>query len=100
MVTAEDVKKLADLARIDLTGEEQTKLQHDMESILGYVSELSQVEVPEGEESVGTALVENVMRPDTNSYDPGVFTDDILAQAPDQAGNFIKVKQILGGTDE
>jgi aspartyl-tRNA(Asn)/glutamyl-tRNA(Gln) amidotransferase subunit C len=100
MITPEEVKKLAQLARIDLSEAEQAGLQHDMESILGYVGELSQVEVPAGGESVSTALVDNVMRPDTDSYDPGIFTEDILAEAPARAGNFIKVKQILGGTDE
>lgn len=97
MITHEEVKKMAELARIELSADEQQRLQHDMESILGYVSELAEVTVPAGEESVSTALVENVMRPDTDPYDPGIFTEPLLAEAPARAGNFVKVKQILGG---
>lgn len=95
MITSDDVKKLAQLARIELTSAEEAKLGQDMESILNYVSELQKLEIPAGDESVSTALIENVMREDVEPYDPGVYTDNLLAEAPARAGNFVKVKQIL-----
>ncbi len=43
MISTNDVKKLAALARIKLTAEEEEKLAKDMESILGYVKQIKEV---------------------------------------------------------
>ncbi len=102
MITREEVDKLAELARLKLSAEEKEKLQTDMESILGYVDQLSEVKLAEGEggDSPDTALVRNVMREDANSYEAGARTEEILAVAPRVKNNFIKVKKILGTGDE
>ncbi len=42
--TEEDLKNLSALARIDIKPEEQEKMLHDMQAILGYISEINSVE--------------------------------------------------------
>ena len=43
----EDIEKLAELAKIDLTLPEKEALLKDLASILGYVKQVESVEVPE-----------------------------------------------------
>ena len=43
-------QKIASLARIELTDEESAKVQTEFDSILNYIHQLDQVEIPEGTE--------------------------------------------------
>jgi aspartyl-tRNA(Asn)/glutamyl-tRNA(Gln) amidotransferase subunit C len=99
MITREEVDKLANLARLDITDSEKDKLQRDLESILDYVNLLNEVQVPDEAEGFDTALVRNVMRSDDNAYESRTYTDKLVAEFPARSGNFLKVKQILGGDD-
>ncbi|MEI6494723.1 MAG: Asp-tRNA(Asn)/Glu-tRNA(Gln) amidotransferase subunit GatC [bacterium] len=99
MITREEVDKLANLARLDLTDSEKTKLQQDMESILAYVDQLSEVQVSDEEAGFDTALVKNVMREDDSAYERRSYTEKIAEQFPARSGDYLKVKQILGGDD-
>lgn len=105
MLTRDDVNKLADLARIQLTDEEKDKLQKDMESILGYISELQKAPssasatagkagLAESHEKSNYSLL-NVMREDGDENESGSFTEDILSGAPKRKGDFFVVKKIL-----
>lgn len=89
----EDVKKLATLCRIDLTGEEAEKLRGDMESILKYVSEIKQV-VAEREMSVASPH-RNIMRDDGEPHESGIYTADLISATPEREGEYVKVKAIL-----
>lgn len=93
MIEIKDIEKLAGLARIEVSEDEKQKLQKDLESILAYVSELKNAPVLEGEAK--EAYLKNVMREDKEHFNPEDFTEDILAQAPDRAGNYFKVKPIF-----
>lgn len=93
MLTKDDVKKLATLARIKLTDEEVEKFQKDLSAIFDYIDALMQV-VIDGVEEVSqvTGLV-NVQR-----RDEAVLTssrEEILAQAPAVKDGYLKVKAIL-----
>ncbi len=89
----EDVQKLAHLSRIDINEDEQKELLKDLESILDYVSEIQ--EVATKERNVETIKYGNVMREDEDAHDSGVYTKDILKEAPDTKDEYIKVKKIL-----
>ncbi len=94
MITKDDVKKLADLARIEVTDEEAEKMSQDMGSILGYVSQVKEVAGEVSEEvRFGTSV--NALRDDTNPNSGGEYTDKILREAPETQDGFIKVKKIL-----
>ena len=116
-VSGEEVKKLALLARIEISSHEVKKLQKDLGAILGYVSQLkkapsrkSAVSIPSGvpthiagrgssisRSEIGTKAPEifNVFREDEPVIKPGEYTENLLKQAPDKERGFIKVKKIL-----
>ena len=91
-MTTEEIQKLALLARIDITESEAAGFQKDFEVILGYVDQISSVDVDTDDSR--QELV-NVMREDVEPYEPGQFTEDILANAPSVQDGFIKVQKIL-----
>jgi len=99
MLERKDIDNLANLARIALSDSEKDKLQKDMDSILGYVSELQKA--PVSAEGFDVAKPEdyylrNVMREDTDPFESGLNTEIILSQAPKRKDNFFVTKKILG----
>jgi aspartyl-tRNA(Asn)/glutamyl-tRNA(Gln) amidotransferase subunit C len=93
MLTAEEVKKLAVLARIALSEAEVEKFRKGLSTVLDYVEELKTVNV-EGLEEVSqvTGLV-NVQREDKVAVADN--HQDIFSQAPEMKDGFYKVKAIL-----
>ena len=89
-----DVVKLAELAHIKVSPEETEKLLGDLDSILSYVSEISELsgtDMPEKRAGVQR----NVMREDDNPHDSGIHTEALLKEAPEREGDYVKVKKIL-----
>jgi aspartyl-tRNA(Asn)/glutamyl-tRNA(Gln) amidotransferase subunit C len=91
----EDVTHLATLARIAVTDAEADALALDITNILGYVSEIEKITGSTVVEKKVGALV-NVMRPDAEPHVGGLYTEDLLAAAPDRAGAYVQVKKIIG----
>ncbi|MBP9771843.1 MAG: aspartyl/glutamyl-tRNA amidotransferase subunit C [Candidatus Pacebacteria bacterium] len=102
-MTKPDIKALSRLARIDLSEEETRSLENESENILAFVEQIQGaqassadlgVQLPSGElNSLGAVF--NVFRDDVNPHESGIYTDAILAQAPEREGNYIRVKKIL-----
>ena len=92
-IELKDVERLAGLARIAVSGTEKEILRHDLEEILAYVSQVTKVVADIGEPVAGE--LRNVMREDGAPHESGIFTEDILKQAPGREGNRILVKKIL-----
>ncbi len=93
-----DVEKLALLARIKLGSKEKETLQKEFEAILDYISKLKEVDVSGtgDREASRTTELENVMREDEKSHEPGEFSDDLLNVAPAVEKGYVKVKRVLG----
>ncbi len=90
----DDIMRLANLARIELTDSEAEAFTGEISGILGYVSAVKEITGDAPEEKV-IGAVYNVMRSDTESHESGVFSDDLLALAPSRTGQYVKVKKIL-----
>lgn len=88
-----EVEKLATLARLELSDKEADALAGEVESILGYVSEIQTVATEESKLTAGAHR--NVVREDGTPHDPGIYTEAILGEAPNREGSHIKVKRIL-----
>ena len=89
----EEVKKIALLARIELTEEQVEKFRKDLSIVLDYVAELDEVDVVGVEEvSQVTGLV-NVQREDIAVVSEHV--EAIKNQAPEIKDGYYKVKAIL-----
>ncbi len=94
MIDKQTVEKLASLARIEVGEAEKDAMVADLEAVLGYVSELSEVKnLPE---AVQLDSNRNRFREDDGAFEPGIFTDKILAEAPRSADGYILVKQVIG----
>ena len=98
MIDRATIDKLAMLSRIELSEEEKVKIAKDLESILGYVSELSSAPVQEFDTELGPHI--NIFREDDGIIEPGFYTDKILANAPRTENGYLVVKQIIGEKGE
>ncbi len=94
-VSADDVKKLAGLARLALTDAEVTKLQGEIDAIVEYVSAVQKIELPQTPDASPYLEIENVMREDVNPHETGAYTKDLVDQFPEKDRDFLKVKKIL-----
>ncbi|MDD3153812.1 MAG: Asp-tRNA(Asn)/Glu-tRNA(Gln) amidotransferase subunit GatC [Victivallaceae bacterium] len=91
-----DVRYVAKLARLELAEEEIPHLQKDLESIVGYIAELKEVDVTGIEPTAHAAALTNVWREDRAKSS---FTrEEMLANAPGIIDEeLIKVPRVLPG---
>ena len=94
MATGEEVKKLAALARLSIPEAKLTAFAAEFDAILSYVSQLEALDVPTDLDSERPPL-RNVMREDDAPHESGVYTEKLVAQFPERAGNALSVKQIV-----
>lgn len=98
-MTLDDIKKLAEMSRIDMAEEEIEGLIKDFDSILAYVGQVQEVsKLGKNEalhENSDNYFLQNVMREDVVTNESGKYKDDILANAPETQDGYLKVKQIL-----
>jgi len=92
MVTKEDIKNLADLARIEMSDSEAEVMTRELDSILGYVG---QIQSAAGDLKPSVSKHRNIMRDDVVTTKEGEYTEKILKNAPGRDGNYLKVKKIL-----
>ena len=92
MITKNDINKLANLARIEISEPEVESLTHEVDSILEYVG---QIKDSTGDVNKKIPEIRNVMRDDVVTNEAGQYTDKLLANAPSKEGNYVKVKKIL-----
>ena len=92
-ISANDVRKVAKLARLDLPEEKIATYTGQLESILDYVSQLAEIETEGVPETTRAVEVTNVTRED--GVTPTPVREDILNQAPLREGDFFRVPKIL-----
>lgn len=95
----QDVKKLADLARINMSDEEMESIAHDFDAILAYVDQVKEVsklnKIEALHENSDNYYLQNVIRDDVITNNSGEYNKKIISQMPDTKDGFLKVKQIL-----
>lgn len=90
----EDIEHLATLSRIRLEKDEIEALAKDITDILGYVAVIDEIAASgKGEKKVRE--LHSVLREDSDPHEPGVYSEDLLKEAPERDRNYIKVKKIL-----
>jgi aspartyl-tRNA(Asn)/glutamyl-tRNA(Gln) amidotransferase subunit C len=94
MISKEEIKKLADLARIDTGEEEQEKLASEMDAILDYVGQVNSV-IGDTKEGSEIRSLHNVMRNDENPTEPETYNKELIAEFPKSENGYLKVKKIL-----
>lgn len=93
MLSTEEVKKVAQLARIELSDSEVEKFQKDLSSVLDYVEELKAVDTDGLDIVASVTGLENVQREDRAVLVD--YQEDIMANAPERKDKYYKVKSIL-----
>lgn len=94
MVSKEDVKKLADLARIEINDVEAKELSGEMDAILDYVGQVSHFAKATRDEFEDNQI-QNVFREDENPNESESFNKELIAEFPRSEKNYLKVKKIL-----
>ena len=89
----EEIKRLADLAKIRIDDADVSQYAKDFEGILEYIDLISSVDIDEVTHSRNPN--DNVMRNDDDAYTPGEFTDVLLNEAPQREDSYVKVKKVL-----
>ncbi|BAZ79509.1 Asp-tRNA(Asn)/Glu-tRNA(Gln) amidotransferase subunit GatC [Sphaerospermopsis kisseleviana CS-549] len=93
MIDREQVHKVANLARLELTPEEEEKFTTQLGSILEYIEQLSELDVADVPPTTRAIDVSNITREDI--LKPYTNREGILNSAPEQEGDFFKVPKIL-----
>lgn len=94
-LTREDILKLAQLSRLGLTNAEVDEFAGELNAILGYVEQLSDVDVKGLEPTSQVTGLTNVTRADTvKNY--GYKPSDLLENVPNKEKDLIKVKRMIG----
>jgi aspartyl-tRNA(Asn)/glutamyl-tRNA(Gln) amidotransferase subunit C len=88
-----DVKYVAHLARLSLTPEEETKIGSQLDSILGYIEKLKEVDVSGVEPTAHPFPLVNVVRPD--EVQPCLSQEEALRNAPSRANGLFMVPKIV-----
>jgi aspartyl-tRNA(Asn)/glutamyl-tRNA(Gln) amidotransferase subunit C len=100
-VSLDEVRRVAELANLELTAEEEPRMQRDLNAILGHIAELNKVDtigVPAmaqvGEmltlvkDADGGELRADVVR-------PSVDRATVMTVAPETDGRFFKVPKVI-----
>lgn len=97
MIDRDQVHKVAHLARLELTPEEEERFTTQLNDILGYFEQLNQIDTADVPPTTRAIDASNVTRPD--QLQPYGDRDLILDSAPDREataqGDYFKVPKIL-----
>ena len=108
-VSEKDVGYVADLANLELSAEERTRMVRDLNSILGHVDSLNALDTKEvppmaqvsdrygvDESKTGSERFAYAARDDVKEGLRKSFSTDVaLANAPDADGTFFKVPKVI-----
>jgi aspartyl-tRNA(Asn)/glutamyl-tRNA(Gln) amidotransferase subunit C len=92
-VDAANVRRIAHLARIAVSEDEVPHLQGELNAMLAFVEQLSEVNV-EGVEPM-TSVTPMQMKKRQDVVDDGGIADDIVANAPATEGHFFLVPKVV-----
>ena len=87
------VKRIARLARIRLEDEALPRLQRELNGILGWIEQLSEVDVEGVAPLTGGAQI--ALRQRADAVTDGGYPERVLANAPDRAGEFFAVPKVV-----
>ncbi|MBE9076962.1 Asp-tRNA(Asn)/Glu-tRNA(Gln) amidotransferase subunit GatC [Romeria aff. gracilis LEGE 07310] len=93
MIDLEQVRKVAHLARLELTPAEESQFTTQLSNILEYVQQLDTLDTANVEPTTRAIEVSNITRPD--QLQPFPERESILAEAPEREDDFFKVPKIL-----
>ena len=100
-VSADQVRRVAELANLELTLDELPRMQRDLNAILGHIAQLNQLNtegvapMAQVSEVLGSAPGQagESLRPDV--VGPSIDRAAVMAAAPETDGRFFKVPKVI-----
>jgi len=92
-ISLEQVRHVAQLARLELSGEEEERLQTELSDIIAYVDKLNELDTAEVEPTAQVGESGTPMRDDEVTNAPEA--EAMLSNAPARQGTFFKVPKII-----
>jgi aspartyl-tRNA(Asn)/glutamyl-tRNA(Gln) amidotransferase subunit C len=106
MVSEKDVNYVADLAHLELMADERARMLKDLNSILGYIERLNQLDTANVEpmaqvasrygvskDATDSEAFSYAMRPD--ELRPSLPHGEVMSNAPQTDGTFFKVPKVI-----
>lgn len=100
-VSLDEVRRVAELANLELTAEEEPRMQRDLNAILGHIAELNELDttgIPEMAQ-VGAMLASESdaagAKLRVDAVRPSVDRAAVMAAAPETDGRFFKVPKVI-----
>jgi len=93
-ISNDQVRHVANLARLAITDEEAGKLQKELDAIITFAELLNEVDTENVEPTYHVLDMKNVFREDIPK--PGLPREEVLKNAPDHQDGQIKVPAIIG----
>lgn len=103
-VTLEDVQRVAELANLELAADEETRMRRDLNAILDYVAQLSELDtsqvapmaqVSEVLGASGDNPPEKLSVLRLDEVQPCLEREVVMAAAPETDGVFFKVPKVI-----
>tara|TARA_B100001250_G_scaffold296855_1_gene258377 strand:- start:170 stop:457 length:288 start_codon:yes stop_codon:yes gene_type:complete len=92
-ISSSDVRKVAQLARLELPEDQIETYTNQLEEILSYVDQLQEIDTQNITPTTRAVEVVNAMREDIVKVNSS--REDILNEAPHREGDFFRVPKIL-----
>ena len=92
MISKEDTRHVAKLARLELSEEEVEKFSRQLGDILGYVEQMNEIDTTNVKPMAHPFDIVNVMREDEVYYEN--TKEELMQNAPDEEDGFFKVPKI------
>jgi aspartyl-tRNA(Asn)/glutamyl-tRNA(Gln) amidotransferase subunit C len=94
-IDRDQVRRIARLARLDVTGEEETRWVEELSRVLAWVAKIAEIE-GEGPEA-RPGVLPCPLREDVAAPNPGAR--DLLEQAPDTRDGLVRVDAVFPTRD-
>ncbi|BAU65011.1 glutamyl-tRNA(Gln) amidotransferase, C subunit [Stanieria sp. NIES-3757] len=98
MIDREQVRKVAHLARLEISSAEEEQFTTQLNSILDYFEQLSELDTENVPPTTRAIELSNITRSD--QLKPFPDKDALLKAAPEQEGDYFRVPQILSSDEE
>jgi aspartyl-tRNA(Asn)/glutamyl-tRNA(Gln) amidotransferase subunit C len=92
-ISIDEVKHVANLARLAITEEEAEMFQKQLDAIITYAEQLNELDTAHVEPTSHVLAMKNVMREDERKA--GLPIEDVVKNAPDHKDGHIRVPSIL-----
>jgi aspartyl-tRNA(Asn)/glutamyl-tRNA(Gln) amidotransferase subunit C len=96
-IDPQQVQKIAHLARLEISPEEEKQLVTQLSSILDYFEQLSELDTKDVPPTTRAIEISNVTRADKAI--PYANRDELLEEAPEPEDDFFRVPQILSSDE-